>query len=292
VTVTDADGQPVAGAMVLVAVENFYYGQYLDQAAWKHTDQQGHVSLTLGDSRNFWFLAAADLAEGEVWAPYTIPDIQSGSYPNWFLKSEAGDPTIRAEEAVAGASFAVPLTLAGHVAKPVASPQTLSGKATVDMTVDLTLDATLLDVPAGHTFLGWYAGLGYAYGGGLVQPLDEPGTVDVYVVDADNLALFEAGEPFQAAAMDEGVGGAGGHWDFSQMSTKETEWYLLVSNCGSPRHVHHGTIQVSATRTLPEREQGGCGCSGSPHAPRPWVLLGLGAVGLAVARRRGGPWRS
>ncbi|MFH1467614.1 MAG: Ig-like domain-containing protein [Pseudomonadota bacterium] len=287
VTVTDAEGQPVAGAMVLVAVENFYYGQYLDQAAWRHTDQQGQVSLTLGDSRNFWVLAAADLGEDEAWAPYSIPDIQSGSYPNMFLKSQAGDPTITAEDAVAGAHFDVPITLDGRVGRPLASQQEASGKATVEVSVDLALDATLLDVPARHTFLGWYAGLGYAYGGGLVQPLDAPGTVDAYVVDADNLALFEAGQPFEAAVLDEGVGGAGAQWDFGEWNAKETDWYLVLSNLGSPRHTHHGTITVAASRVpfTPEPE-GGCGCAAGPRAPRAWALGLLALSGLTVRRRR------
>jgi MYXO-CTERM domain-containing protein len=270
--------------MVLVAVENFYYGQYLDQAAWKHTDQQGRVGLTLGDSRNFWILAAADLAEGEVWAPYSIPDIQSGSYPNWFLKAEAGDPTIAAADAVAGASFDVPIQLGGHVGRPVLAATGHHGEPEIELRLDLGLDATLLEVPAKHTFLGWYAGLGYAYGGGLIQPQDTPGTVDVYLVDAANYALFTAGEPFEALAAEEGT--VGGVLDFD-FDSDSAEIYVLISNRGSPRHVHHGTAGIEATSGfLRSGSAEDCGCTAGPRGPRAWALGLLAVVGLAGVRRR------
>jgi MYXO-CTERM domain-containing protein len=286
VTVTDADGQPVPGAMVLVAVENYYYDSFLDQAAWVHTDQLGQVEITLGDNRNFWFMAAADLGGEDVWAPYSIPDIQSGSYPNWFLTGEAGDPHLWAEDAVAGSAHQIDIQLDGRVGKPVATEGGVSGSWGAEGALDLRLDSTLLDVRAGHTFLGWYSELGYAYGGGMIQPLDEPGTVDLYVVDADNYALFQAGEAFDALALQEG---AEGSWSFPAVSTDAAELYLLVSNKGSPRHVHHGTIALDwhSTHTLPDDEGGGgCGCSTHPRRT-PTALLGLLAVlGLAVRRRR------
>jgi hypothetical protein len=283
VTVTDADGDPVPGAMVLVAVENYYYDQYLDQAAWVHTDQQGQVEITLGDNRSFWFLAAADLQGEEVWAPYSIPEIQSGSYPNWFLTSEAGDPTIAWDEAVAGSSHTVELRLPGalgaDVGYPGAPPE---GEDELEITLDLALDATLLDVRAGHTYLGWYSELGYAYGGGLIEPLDEPGTIDMYLVDADNLALYEAGEPF---AYIDAVRGASTHSLDLEMFGDGGVLYAILCNRANANHAHHGFVTASAWSGFGMGPDCG-GCTSSPRR-NPIALLGLLAMlGLALRRRR------
>jgi MYXO-CTERM domain-containing protein len=286
VTVTDADGAPVPGAMVLVAVENYYYDQYMDQAAWLHTDQAGQVEITLGDNRNFWFIAAADLGGQEIWSPYSIADIQSGSYPNWFLTSEGGDPVIAAEDAVAGSSHDVALQLNGQVWAPVVSDTSLSGAdGDVAITVDLALHGSLLDVRAGHTYLGWYSELGYAYGGGMIEPVDELGTVDAYLVDADNLALFEAGEDFSALDRAEGV--STGAVELGA-ATSGGELYVILSNARSLRHAHHGTISASFSGGAGwSEDEGGCGCTSQPRRT-PAALLGLLAVlGLAVRRRRG-----
>lgn len=288
VTVTDADGAPVPGAMVLVCVENYYSNTYLDQAAWVHTDQDGQVEILLGDDRNFWFLAAADLGDEEVWTPYSIADIQSGSYPNWFLASEAGDPLIEAEDATAGSSFDLNLQLEGRLGAPQATLVEAGGAHELSLGLDLALDATLLDVRAGHTYLGWYNGLGYAYGGGMIHPLEEPGVVDAYLVDADNYALWEAGEPFEAVAVAEGV--LSGGLDLSA-STDSDELWLIVTNEASPRHVHHGTIALDLTReTLFEdelEEPGGCGCA-SQRGRSSGALLGmLALLGMALRRRDG-----
>ncbi len=284
VTVTDADGVPVPGAMVLVCVENYYYDSYLDQAAWVHTDQQGVAEITLGDDRNFWFITAADLGGQEVWAPYSIADVQSGSYPNMFLVSEAGDPVIAAEDAVAGSSHEVVLQLGGRLGAPAASLVEGTGDSEVEILFTLDIDSTLLDVRAGHTFLGWYSELGYAYGGGLIHPLEEPGTVDAYVVDADNHALFESGEPFEALATYEPLDSG-----YLVTTTDQSELWLILSNRGSPRYVHHGTISasMSAATSLDDEEPGGCGCA-SQGSRTSGAFLGLLAMlGLAV-RRRGG----
>ena len=292
VTVTDAAGQPVPGAMVLVAVENYYYDQYLDQAAWVHTDQQGEVEITLGDNRNFWFIAAADLGGEEVWAPYSIADIQSGSYPNWFLTSEAGDPGITVADAVAGSSHEIAIQLPGRLGTPVATQADSDGESWVSVSLDLALDASLLDVPAAHAFLGWYSELGYAYGGGLIHPLLRTGEVDVYLVDGANLSLFEAGEAFEALGMVEGVGISEVGF---QLESDAAELYVIISNRASPRHVHHGVIGLDLIREYghTEGEAGGCGCTARPTRRTPAALLGLLAVlGLAL-RRRGGQvaWR-
>ena len=286
VTVSDADGNPVPGAMVLVAVENYYYDQYLDQAAWVHTDQQGQVEITLGDNRNFWFIAAADIGGEERWSPYSVEDIQSGSYPNWFLASEAGDPVISVEDAVAGSTHEVALALSGSLGSLPERVETFAGEVDVSYDLDLALDATLLDVPANHSFLGWYSSLGYAYGGGLIHPMDEPGTVDVWLLDATNLALFEAGEPFVALRDHQSIS-----TDVvdSAVSTDQDVLYLVVSNRGSPSHVHHGTLGVSYQGVIEgvDDDLGCAGCTSSPHRRTPAALLGLLAVlGLAVRRRR------
>ncbi len=284
VTVRDVDGDPVPGAMVLVAVENYYYDQYLDQGAWVHTDLNGEVELTLGDNRNFWFIAAADLEDGETWAPASITDIQSGSYPNWFLATEAGDPSIAAAEAVAGSSHEIPVVLGGRLERRPAEVDH-TGSIEVALDLELTLDDVLLDAPASRSFLGWYAELGYAYGGGLIEPLDEPGAVDLYLMDAANLALFEAGEAFEIITQERRVGPG----LISQSTeTNDEQLYLVVSNRGAPDHVFHGSLTLDYQGETWDWDGESPGCSGCATSPtrRPGVaLLGVLAV-LGVALRR------
>ncbi len=287
VTVFDSDGDPVPGAMVLVAVENYYYDQYLDQAAWVHTDLNGQVEITLGDKRNFWFLAAAELEGQEVWAPYSIPDIQSGTYPNWFLTNEAGDPVITAEEAVAGSSHEVSIPMGGRLERRPAQSDPPSGSLQVGLDLDLVLDDVLLDVPASRSYLGWYAGLGYAYGGGLIEALDEPGAVDLYLLSADNLALFEAGEAFEVIDQERRIGAGSSSLS---LATPADQLYLVISNRGAPDHVFRGSLALDYEGIIreyaPDDEGGGCGCTASPRRA-PVALLGLlTMLGLAVRRRR------
>jgi MYXO-CTERM domain-containing protein len=287
VTVFDSDGDPVPGAMVLVAVENYYYDQYLDQAAWVHTDLNGQVEITLGDKRNFWFLAAAELEGQEVWAPYSIPDIQSGTYPNWFLTNEAGDPVITAEEAVAGSSHEVSIPMGGRLERRPAQSDPPSGSLQVGLDLDLVLDDVLLDVPASRSYLGWYAGLGYAYGGGLIEALDEPGAVDLYLLSADNLALFEAGEAFEVIDQERRIGAGSSSLS---LATPADQLYLVISNRGAPDHVFRGSLALDyegiIRENAPDDEGGGCGCTASPRRA-PVALLGLlTMLGLAVRRRR------
>jgi len=287
VTVADDDGDAVPGAMVLVAVENYYYDQYLDQAAWVHTDLNGQVEITLGDNRNFWFLTAADLEGEEVWAPYSITDIQSGTYPNWFLAGEAGDPVIAAADAVADSTHEVLLVMDGCLEHRPAQDER-DGEVHVSLNLDLAIADVLLDAPASRSYLGWYAGLGYAYGGGLIQPLDEPGVVDSYLMNADNLALFEAGDEFVVLAQERQVGAG----LLTQSLTTDAELlYLVISNRGAPDHVFHGSLELDyegISWDWPPDNEGGrsCGCTTSPRRT-PAALLGLLAMlGLAVRRRR------
>jgi len=284
VWVTDADGDPVDGAMVLVAVENYYSSTYLDQAAWVHTDQQGYAHLTLGDNRNFWIIVATEIGEQELSWPVSIADIQSGTYPSMFLKTEAGDPTIAAELAISGEpDFVVEHQFDRSMGLPQAEVVESEGATQFSGRVALEVQASLLDVPAAHSFLGWYNSLGYAWGGRLVHPLDEPGVVDAYLVDADNKAAFEAGEPFQALWAGEGISDALIELD---ISTDELELYLLVSNLGSLRHVHRGAIALDLAVSTDEGEDaGGCACSSSSSRGVP--LLGLFALLGFVGIRRG-----
>ncbi len=300
VEVTDAEGQPVDGAMVMVAVGNYYYyDEYglMDVGAWVHTDQQGLATVILGDDRDFWFLVQADFDGETVATPYAIEDIQYPGYPNYFYASDAGAPTISAEEAEAGSSHSLSFQLDASRGAPVASDAE-DGASSAAISLAFEIEQTLLDVEPEHNFLGWYASIGYAYGGRMIDPLDEPGTVDVYVADGAGYDAFQAGQPFEALYIAEDVS------SLDELIEVETHWrdiYLLISNRGSGAHAHFGSISLSAEADVPTwdtgwadtaEEQGdgkkkeGCGC-----ASRSGRNLGDGLALLAllaglVARRR------
>jgi hypothetical protein len=59
-TVLDESGNPVDGALVDVATENFYNPDLLTTTTWGTTDYTGTVTIPLGDERNFWSSAESD----------------------------------------------------------------------------------------------------------------------------------------------------------------------------------------------------------------------------------------
>lgn len=286
VELTDEEGVPVDGAMVVAWTDAYYYDDLLDQAAWVHTDQRGRATLSLGDNRNFWIMARGPIDGDSEAHPFDLDDETLYAYAPVYVKEYAvDDPFITIDEGVAGASFTFTHEFDESRGIPVAGTVDGEGASAAAVTVSLAVEETLLDVPAGDTMLGWMAGMGYAYGGRLIQPRDEPGTVDLYVVDGAAYEDFLDGDPFDALVVEEGISEA--EIDVS-LNTDATELYVLISNRASERHLHFVDAAVGFSVTPPEEEpedEGGCQCD--QRGRRPASSLAILALLLLLGSRRG-----
>ncbi len=288
VELTDEDGAPVDGAMVVAWTDAYYYDDLLDQAAWVHTDQGGRATLALGDNRNFWIMVRGEIGGDAEAHPFDLDDDTLYAYAPVYVKEYAVDePFVTVEEAVAGSSFEFVHQFDESRSIPVAGEADGGGEVTVDLSLALAVDGTLLDVPPADAMLGWMAELGYAYGGRLIEPLDEPGTLDLFVVDADGYEDFLDEDPFDALLIEEGVSELA--LDAS-VATDADELYLLVSNRASVRHPHFVDASVAFTAVFPEEEidDGGCQCKSDPTRTRagaPAATL-IATLSLLIAARR------
>ncbi len=289
VSVTDGTGLPVDGATVVVFSQNYYYDYLVEPAAWGHTDQQGQVSLTLGDLRDYWVMIRADIGGETVAWPFDIDDsTTSSSSPLYLLVTELPDPDILESESTSGQVFQVAHQFDQLLGAPQAQDAASSGQAQVSLELELELEQSFLDVPDVDSYVGWMASLYYAYGGRLIDPLEEPGTVDIYVVDQGNYDLFAAGQPFQALYT---AGDQSSLQESLSLSTDE-DLVVLVSNQRSTHHTHFGSFSVTRTGTTwaeEDLESGGCSCASSrPALPGSMLLLAMGSL-VALARRQGTP---
>ncbi len=291
VELTDEDGSPVDGAMVVAWTDAYYYDDLLDQAAWVHTDQHGRATLELGDNRNFWIMARGEIDGDDEAHPFDLDEDTLYSYAPVYVKEYSVDePFITVSEAVAGSNFSFSHQFDETRSVPVPEDADSEGETTADLTLSLAVDGTLLDVPPADAMLGWMADLGYAYGGRLIEPLDEPGTVDLFVVDADGYEDFLDGDSFDALFAEEGTSES--EVELS-IATDATELYVLVSNRASVRHPHFVDASVSLVVTPPDEgdddDDGGCQCDQRGPRPAPGqVLLFLLLVGAGVRRRLSG----
>jgi MYXO-CTERM domain-containing protein len=290
VNVTDASGLPVGGASVVAWVENYYSSNFVEVGAWTHTDLDGHATLHLGDTRDFWIYVRSEYPEGLVEWPFTYDDTASSSYPDMLRKGRVGDPTITAADAVADASFSFDVTLEGDRDLPEPTLASPPLGTTREISASTQVQATLLDVPPEESFLGWYASLGYAYGGRLIDPIDQSAPLDFYVLNADAFQSFQAGKPFEALVAGE---------DPSELASfaarpDDDPLYLVVSNMRNAAFAQLVDVTIDSFSITPDNgdtadadgESGdeGCGCaSGSPKGGIGLLILGLAAI---LGRRR------
>ncbi len=292
VVLTDGAGLPVDGAAVIVLTTTYYTPDtYLETAAWTHTGPDGRATVHLGEGRDFWVVVRAPFDGVPVSHPYDLDAVTSDRYETWVMRSEAGDPFIPADQAEAGAAFTFTHPFDGTrgipVAGTVAEPPSGAGVREVEVSWAFTVDASFLDVPAADTFLGWYAGLGYAYGGSLLQPLDTPTGLDLFLVDQAGYDAFLAGEAFTPLYREDGVRSSA---NTATVSTRSDTLYLVASNRRLQRHVHLGTLALVDLVVGPpaegEEEEGVCGCGTASPRRRAGALLLLVAALLAARRRR------
>jgi hypothetical protein len=290
VNVTDLDGLPLGGASVVAWVDSYYYENFVEVGAWTHTDLDGHATLHLGDTRDYWIYVRAEYPDGMSEWPFTYDETASGTFPDMLYKMRIGDPTVTAADAVADASFSFDVTLEGSRGLPeptVASPPL---GTTREISSSTQVQATLLDLPPEESFLGWYASLGYAYGGRLIAPSETSAPLDYYVLDANAFQSFQAGKPFEALFVGEDPG------EISSFAARADDdpLYLVVSNIRNAAYAQLVDVTIDSFSSTPDSgdtadvdgEGGdeGCGCaSRSPLGGEGLLLLSLAAI---LGRRR------
>jgi hypothetical protein len=97
-------------------------------------------------------------------------------------------------------------------------------------------------------------GYGQSYMAGLERVWREPvggGIVDVLVVDADNYALLEAGEPFEAARMEPGTGSVALELP---LDPGGPDLYVVAANADRVVHAQEISVELSTFWPEPEAE--------------------------------------
>ena len=98
-------------------------------------------------------------------------------------------------------------------------------------------------------------GYGQSYMAGLERVWREPvgeGIVDVLVVDADNYTLLEAGEPFEAARLESGVGSVSVE---IPLDPGGPDLYVVAVNAGRVVHAQEISVELSTFWPEPEAEE-------------------------------------
>ncbi|MCK5807929.1 hypothetical protein KAH37_02975 [bacterium] len=122
-TVTDKNGLPADGTMILLATENYYDHAQLTVAGYGVTDKNGLLTTEVGDRRNIYILAKNKVLGG-------FPD--GGSVAQ----------VIKAEEALPGKKFSASLALPGS------TPQLLEQPTIVEKLFESEENTNSLDIHA------------------------------------------------------------------------------------------------------------------------------------------------
>ncbi len=162
VTVYDANHYPVDGAKVELGSEYDPVPAYIMKATQGHTDAQGEITFTLGDSRNYYVIVTTPWGSSGSWARVVTNAVADTAYA-WSPPNFSG---------------AVP-----RLSVTQASP---SG----------TLDDNLLE--ADFTVAEGLVHGDSLVGSAVNYTKDHPGNVDFFVADSRNFSKFEGGRAFEA----------------------------------------------------------------------------------------------
>jgi hypothetical protein len=237
VHVEDQLGEPVDGALVLIATGGFTNPDDLYVCTWGHSDREGVVTFTVGEENDFYYQVSSSLGilpgPGLVgtWLSAEETAVPGQVFEMTAIYEEAAlsippEPVEQPPETGAGASL---LSVAVSAENEIASGQNLANDRTFTETIS-------------------------------------PGLVDVYVVDADNHQRLVDGEEFQAIAaaiqVDDVL--------FEIPVPAKSEWRVVVSN--QRRQSASQIVSVDAILDTGEgpfdigAADGSCGCRavGSP----------------------------
>ncbi|MDY0060066.1 MAG: hypothetical protein RBU45_09675, partial [Myxococcota bacterium] len=242
VTVQDAAGQPVDGALVVLYSEAYYPeadGSYpLYPGRWGFTDRHGQFHCDLGE-QNAYYLTV--LSRAGQW-----PADRSAEFTEV-------EEVLTPAQAVAGEARSVAVQLPDAIVRPAASLLSGEAAAAVPSHPELRLAVRLQVgeevVRARH----------WAYGTTFDEALDPQGVADLYLTDAAGLSAYQADEPFAALRLAEALQG---EHEFIWPVPGTGEWYLVVSGKSRAFLRPHVTLQVTLQDVSGEGEGEGGGVGG------------------------------
>jgi hypothetical protein len=216
--VTDADGRPVDGASVTIFGTWAVYGE---PDAWTYaadvvTDLDGVAVATVGKHNPYG------------WAVYSPQGDAPGGQSlyqacDWI---EAGDTL----------TFDVALETVLPVPQATEADLTEGALPQAHLTADIAVESHRVVADGGYMtrdYHFWY---------GSFMDARDGGRLDRFVVDDVNLALFEAGEPFEAQAMAEGVTSDSLDLDLPL----DRAWNLVLANSAANSHMV-GAVTAAVT---------------------------------------------
>ena len=166
-SVEDADGNPVDGALVLIATPSLYDPSALTIAAWRHSGPDGVARVVVGENNDYYVQITSTL----------------GDYPD----REHVEDWVTAAETVADAVFSRSFTLDGRL--PLAEPEVVppGGSPTARLAGEVTVTRELL------------RGTSAAFDRTFTEPFDS-GDVQVELLTDEQYLQYFGGAPFTAAA--------------------------------------------------------------------------------------------
>ncbi len=210
---TDADGQPVEGADVMIASEAWQDDNSLVIGLWGLTDQDGNYVARVGENNNYYYRITT----------------RFGSLPEEDNKVAMA---ISAVQAKAGESYTLELQLEANIDTP-ATPEFVTDYPTHETRV-LSLDVNVPDKLLCGTGL---------YGGTSYCDFDGQAVVELLVLDDTNYASYQSGLEYQAIAL-ESVSEA-----LNVVTKAPTEdWYFVFKNAGN----YHARILLDASISVLE----------------------------------------
>lgn len=250
VRVEDQHGEPVDGALVLLATGGFSNPEELYVCTWGHSDREGVVTFTVGEENDYFFQVSSSLG--------ILPG--ASQVASWLTAEETAEPGQVFEMTAVYEEAALPIP---------PEPEEESPETDADgplLSVELSAEREILrrqNLANDRTF----------------TEAISPGLVDVYVVDAENHTKFVDGGEFRAIASAIQVDDLA----FSIPVPAGSEWYVVVSN----KRRQSSSQVVSVDVSLEDDMQGGpfdisgadgsCGCDtvGSAESRGSLWLLAL-----------------
>jgi len=274
VSVRDADGEPVDGALVVIATPGYYDPRQITPATWGFTDVSGEASLTVGEDNVYYMAVTSDVGH--------VPEPSDGDPDPADLEDMRFEIFATPTETLDGAVIEREVQLDGHIGAPEAiqaAVPAVEGARGIRLQATVSAERSILLGRSPYQL--WH----------FAEP-SSPGQVDVFLVDGAGLAVLEEGmgggrELFEALASAEDSATVGMELDLPESGP----YYLVVSNLGHLSTAQEVSVEV-ALAALPEPEPipdagpgddgsamdvrgGGCACSAAaPRRARPlhWLL--------------------